>query len=128
MGQHITPQQTYTKTNEYGYRSKITQYQAQNCTACPLRGMCYQAKEDKRSIEINHRLRKYKQKARELLTSEEGLKHRSRRPIEPEAVFGQLKFNKAYNRFRHIGQDKVEMDFAILSIAFNLHKLARKVA
>jgi len=90
--------------------------------------MCYQAKEDKRSIEINHRLRQYKQKARELLTSEESLKHRSRRPIEPEAVFGQIKFNKAYNRFRHIGKDKVEMDFAILSIAFNLHKLARKAA
>ena len=27
--------------------------------------------------------------ARELLTSDEGLMHRSRRPIEPEAVFGQ---------------------------------------
>jgi transposase len=128
MGQHMTPRRTYTKTNDHGYQSQVTLYQAQNCTDCPLRGMCYQAKEDKRSIEINHRLRQYKQKARELLTSEEGLKHRSRRPIEPEAVFGQIKFDKSYNRFRHTGKDKVEMDFAILSIAFNLHKLARKVA
>ncbi|KAA6316569.1 hypothetical protein EZS27_033139, partial [termite gut metagenome] len=55
------------------------------------------------------------------------LYHRSRRPIEPEAVFGQTKANKQYNRFRHFGEDKVKMDFAIFAIAFNLGKLARKV-
>ena len=36
-----------------------------------------------------------------LLTSEEGLKHRSQRPIEPEAVFGQMKADMHYKRFRH---------------------------
>ena len=36
-----------------------------------------------------------------LLTSEEGLIHRSQRPIEPEAVFGQMKADMHYRRFRH---------------------------
>jgi hypothetical protein len=40
-----------------------------------------------KTIHVNHRLNRYKRKARELLLSEEGLHHRSRRPIEPEAVF-----------------------------------------
>ncbi len=79
--------------------------------------MCYKAKGDHRTIEVNHRLKEYKRKARELLTSEEGLKHRGRRCIEPEAVFGQMKFNMAYRRFRHFGKDKVSMDFAFFAIA-----------
>ena len=41
---------------------------------------------------------------------------------EPEAVFGQMKFDMAYRRFRHFGKDKVKMDFAFFAIAFNLKK------
>ena len=29
-------------------------------------------------------------------------RHRGRRCIEPEAVFGQMKYNMAYRRFRHV--------------------------
>uniref|UniRef100_UPI003570D1DA transposase n=1 Tax=Bacteroides faecichinchillae TaxID=871325 RepID=UPI003570D1DA len=32
--------------------------------------------------------------AREKLTSPKGFEHRSKRPVEVEAVFGQLKWNK----------------------------------
>ena len=79
-------------------------------------------------IHVNHRLNRYKRKTRKLLLSEEGLMHRSRRPIEPEAVFGQIKFNKQYRRFRHRGLDKVKMDFALLAMSFNIHKLWRNLA
>ena len=67
-----------------------------------------------RTIELNHRLRKYRQKAKEQLCSEEGLKHRGQRCIEPEAVFGQMKNNMNYKRFRHFGKDKVFMDIFLL--------------
>ena len=58
-----------------------------------------------------------------MLTSEEDLEHRSRRPIEPEAVFGQTKANKQYERFRHFGLEMIKMDFGIFAIAFNIGKL-----
>ena len=103
-------------------------YRAQNCKGCPLRCLCYKAKGDRRVIEVNHRLNRYKRKARELLTSDEGLKHRGRRCIEPEAVFGQMKFNMAYRRFRHFGKDKVTMDFAFFAIAFNIKKMCSTIA
>ncbi|GAB1360450.1 hypothetical protein MASR1M31_22590 [Porphyromonadaceae bacterium] len=70
----------------------------------------------------------YKRKARQRLISEEGLEHRSKRPIEPEAVFGQMKYNMAYRRFRHFGLDKVSMDFAFFAIAFNIKKMCAKIA
>ena len=74
---------------------------------------------------MNHKLNRHKERARELLTSEEGLYHRSRRPIEPEAVFGQSKYNKQYYRFRHFGKELIAMDFSIFAIAFNIGKLHR---
>ena len=81
-----------------------------------------------RTIEVNHELNRYKAQARELLLSAEGIRQRGHRCIEPEAVFGQIKFNKGYKHFRHYTQDKVNMDFALFTIAFNLQKYARKQA
>ena len=78
-------------------------------------------------IEVNHRLNQYKRQARERLVSEEGVRHRGRRCIEPEAVFGQMKYNMAYRRFRHLGEDKVTMDFAFFAIAFNIKKMCAKL-
>ena len=128
MGQHMTRIGTSHSKTASGYRSENARYRAQNCKGCPLRCLCYKAKGDRRTIEVNHRLNEYKRKARELLTSEEGLKHRGRRCIEPEAVFGQMKFNMAYRRFRHFGKDKVTMDFAFFAIAFNIKKMCSKIA
>ena len=127
MGQHMRRVGTARSKTASGYRSESARYRAQNCRGCPLRCLCYKARGDRRTIEVNHRLNQYKRKARELLTSEEGLRHRGRRCIEPEAVFGQMKFNMAYRRFRHFGKDKVTMDFAFFAIAFNLKKMCSKI-
>ena len=127
MGQHMTRVGTAHSKTASGYRSENARYRAQNCKGCPLRSLCYKAKGDRRTIEVNHRLNQYKRKARELLTSEEGIRHRGRRCIEPEAVFGQMKSNMAYRRFRHFGKDKVTMDFAFFAIAFNIKKMCSKI-
>ena len=76
---------------------------------------------------LKHRLRQYKRRAKELLCSEKGLKHRGQRCIESEAVFGQIKNNMNYKRFRHFGKDKVFQDFAFLAIAFNIKKMCAKL-
>lgn len=122
MGQHLTHKYITKKKSDNGYISTIDVYQASNCQGCPMRGMCYKAKGN-RQIEVNHNLNAHRKKARALLESEEGIYHRSRRPIEPESYFGNTKSNKQYNRFRHYGEDMVKMDYALLAIAHNLGKL-----
>ena len=126
MGQHMTQVGVKRKVSDNGFVSYTHRYRAQRCTGCPLRSLCYKSKAEQRTIEVNHNLNEHKRKAREMLTSEEGLRHRSKRPIEPEAVFGQIKFDWHYRRFRHKGKDKVYMDFAILAMAHNLRKFMRK--
>jgi transposase len=127
MGQHMTRIGTRHNKTERGYRTLNAVYRAQRCESCPLRWGCHKRRQGDREIEVNHRLMEYKHKARERLTSEKGLEHRSKRPIEPEAVFGQIKYNMQYKRFRHFGKDKVTMDFAFLAMAFNLKKMAAKM-
>ena len=125
MGQHMKRIGMKRSLTSNGFVTYSVRYQAERCDGCPLRGSCFKARGN-RIIEVNHQLQHYKQKARELLTSEEGIKHRGRRCIEPEAVFGQTKYNKAYKRFRHFGKDKVNMDFAFFAIAFNIGKMCKK--
>ena len=123
MGQRMSRSGTVQTRTEGGYISESACYRAIRCKGCPLRCLCYKAKTNQRTIRVNHRLNAYKRKACELLTSEEGIKERGRRCIEPEAVFGQMKSNMAYRRFRHMGKDKVVMDFTFFAIAFNIKKL-----
>ena len=127
MGQHMERVGTRHNKTEKGYRTLNAVYRAQRCEGCPLRWGCYKKRQGNREIEANHRLMEYKQQARERLTSEKGLKHRSNRPIEPEAVFGQMKYDMQYKRFRHFGKDKVFMDFAFFATAFNIKKMIAKM-
>ena len=127
MGQHMTRVDSTFQTTAGGYVSETVRYRALRCTGCPLRCRCYNAKAERRTIEVNHRLNRYKEKARRRLTSEQGIFHRGRRCIEPEAVFGQMKADMAYRRFRHFGKDKVTMDFAFFAIAFNLKKMCARI-
>ena len=128
MGQHMRRVGTRHDKTESGYIIEQAVYRAQRCQGCPMRVKCHKRKTGNREIEVSHRLIAYKQRARENLTSEKGLEHRSKRPIEPEAVFGQMKNNMHYKRFRHFGKDKVTMDFAFFAIAFNIKKMAAIMA
>jgi transposase len=127
MGQHLTKKGVGTRISDNGYKSNVSYYQAVNCIRCPLRGQCYKAKGN-RTLEVNFRLKELKQKAKTLLMSETGLYHRSRRPIEPEAVFGQLKSNNKFNRFTLRGLSKVNIEFGLMAIGHNLRKLIAKAA
>ena len=122
MGQHMNRIGMKRGKTGSGYVTESICYQAARCEGCPLRGQCFKAKGN-RIMEVNHRLNEYKRQARKRLTSKEGIQHRGKRCIEPEAVFGQIKYNMQYRRFRHFTKDKVTMDFAFFAIAFNIKKL-----
>ncbi len=127
IGQRMGKIGETTRKSDNGYVSNITQYQAQRCENCPMRGQCFTSKENKnRTIEVSHRLIELRNKAKELLLSEKGLEHRSKRPIEVEAVFGQLKSNNKFNRFTMKGLTKVELEFMLMSIGHNLRKMTAK--
>ena len=126
MGQHLEFVKQIKEKSDLGYESTKSVYRAKDCSRCPLRGMCYKGKHNARTIEVNHRNNELRAMARELLTSDEGLMHRSRRPIEPEAVFGQIKYDNHFKRFSYRGKRLVNAEFAAIAVAHNIRKMISK--
>ena len=112
--EHITDKKTIS---ELGYVSHTSV-----CSGCPLRGMCNNGKCDRRAIEVNHRANSFKNSAKTLLTSDRGLMHRSKRPIEPESCFGNIKFNHGFMRFHLKSTKKTKVEWGLVSLAHNLRK------
>lgn len=126
MGQHLEFVKQIKEKSDLGYESTKSVYRAKDCSRCTLRSMCYKGKHNARTIEVNHRNNELRAMARELLTSDEGLRHRSRRPIEPEAVFGQIKYDNHFKRFCYRGKRLVNAEFAAIAVAHNIRKMISK--
>jgi len=123
MGQAMHCIGSFIRKNKNGYSQQIKRYQAQNCNGCPLQGACHKQKGN-RMIEVNHRLRKYKQQIRENLTSEKGIYYRKKRPWDVEPVFANIKTNKNWRRFILRGKSKVEIETGLVLLAHNFSKIA----
>lgn len=124
MGQKLSPKyETHPKTKS-GYRQTYRVYEAQNCNGCPLRGVCHKSKQN-RQIQVNWNLKRLKEKAKAKLISEQGVAHRSQRPVDVEAVFGNIKQNKNFTRFMLRGKDNVLIEAGLIALAHNLAKMAK---
>lgn len=109
-----------------GFRSDITHFTCEHCGGCPFTDKCQLQKNSDRTIgrKLGNLREERKAKARlDLPANQEKLKRRS---LEPEPVFGQLKYNHGYTRFRHFGKAKVTMDLGFVFMALNILKLHKK--
>jgi hypothetical protein len=118
MGQHMKNTGSGTRISENGFVAHVKYYEAANCCGCPLECSCHKTEGNGR-IEVNPNSNRHKERVRSPLNSEEGRMRMKRRSTEPESVFGQTKYDKHYDRFRHFGKDGVTTDFAIFAVAFN---------
>ena len=123
MGQKMLNIGTHTQKTSTGFKQTITNYQAQNCSTCPLNGVCHKSKGN-RIISINHKLNKHKQVAKENLQSEQGIKHRKKRCYDTEPLWGNIKHNHHFKRFMLRGTKKVTVEVGLLSLSQNLRKKA----
>ena len=123
MGQKMACIGTRKKKTTTGFEQTTYLYQAINCEGCPVRGVCHKSKGN-RVIEVNHNLNRLRREADERLLSEEGIRHRKKRPCDVEPVFGNLKQNHHFRRFMLRGLKKVEVETGLLALAHNLRKKA----
>jgi transposase len=125
MGQRMNKVYTKNSKTTTGFLQQHSVYQAINCNGCPLRGQCFKAQTNRR-IEINHKLEALKIKARANLESEKGQQIYSKRCIEPEPVFGNIKQNKGFKRFTLNKLPKINIEFGLIAIAHNFGKWLAK--
>ncbi len=120
-GQKMKNIGSFTRHTTTGFPQYVTEYQAENCKGCPMKGACHKAKGN-RKIQISHQAVKYRKKAKERLQSEEGIRHRKRRCWDVETVFGNIKQNMNFTRFMLRGLNKVSIEFGLVAMAHNLKK------
>ncbi len=126
MGQHLAFIREEERKSDAGYISRVSIYRAARCAGCPVRGICYKAKGN-RQIEVNHTLNAYKEKVRYLLNSEKGIFYRKKRPVEPEAVFADIKEAGKFRRLRLRGITGAGIEFGLKAIAHNIKKMAGRM-
>jgi transposase len=122
-GRKLRYKETQKRRTSTGYETEQRVYECEDCSGCTLAEQCKKG-QGNRSIRINPRLEAYKAQARANLESEQGRQLRKLRGIEIESVFGDIKWNQGYRRFRLRGREKVNVEFGLLSMAHNIKKIA----
>lgn len=105
-----------------GYERTISTYTAHSCSTCPMKEKCVKPGHENRDVAIDLNLRRYKKKVTELLLSELGVRYRKKRPIDVESVFGNIKSNHGFKRFKLRTKNKAEIEIGLICIAQNLRK------
>ena len=104
-------------------RNSYSKTDCEDCSNCSHKQACTKSQTN-RSIQINRNQNKLRAEARARLLSEEGVRLRKKRCIEPESVFGQIKWNNGFKRFLMGRLDKVNLEFGLIAIAHNFRKWA----
>ncbi len=98
-------------------------YKCADCDKCSVREDCTQG--EFRQTAFSPQLWAQKQKAKELLSDEAGIKMMKRRSHEVETVFGQIKGNMGFRRFKTTGNEGVSTEWGLLMMGYNMKNLFR---
>ena len=111
--------------NKYGRTEEI--YQCEDCSNCPHKSKCTKA-EGNRTISLNEELTSIHKEVMNNLNSVHGALLRMNRSIQAEGAYGTIKWNRAYTRARRRGIKGLNLEIAMISCGFNLHKYHLKQA
>ena len=110
-----------------GFRSDSTVMTCDHCNGCPFKDMCILTKSKRGEMHRKLGNIREERKAKVRLDLPANRRKLKRRSLEPEPVFGQLKHNHGYTRFRHFGKAKVTMDLGFIFMALNILKLHKNI-
>ena len=121
---------TATRCSEYNGRHPKQHgylYVIENCKRCRYQKVCKEGVKDKkatfRCFDVSYEFWKGKTVARENLLTGKGIEMRVNRSSQVEGVFGIVKQDMQYDRFRRRGLDKVHVEMCLTLVGHLLRKL-----
>lgn len=113
----------YTKnyTTDSGYKSTRRVYRCNNCVRCPVRTECTTSQY--RQTAFSPGLWKYQQDVKHRLANEDGKALMRKRAHEVETVFGEIKGNMGFRRFKTTGMAGISTEWGLLMMGYNMKKL-----
>ena len=79
--------------------------------------------EDYRFFEVSTKLQTYIQQSEKNLLSVKGIEMRVNRSAQVEGAFGIIKQDIQFERFRRTTKEKVEVEFMLIILGYNIRKL-----
>ena len=109
-------------------------YSCKDCAGCLLKEKCIRAcgskkplAERNKVIYVSKRFARQREEMEERINTDEGKLIRVNRSIQAEGVFAMTKENMGFRRFLLRCAVKVEVEWTLLSLAYNVLKLHHKI-
>ena len=116
-----------------GFETETAVYSCKECLGCSLKEKCIRACGSKKPLEerskviyVSKRFAQQREAMEQKINTEEGKLIRVNRSIQAEGVFAMTKEDMGFHRFMLRSSAKVEAEWTLLSLAYNLLKLHHK--
>ena len=133
-GKTITFDGIKKNKSQSGFEMETSVYSCKDCAGCPLKEKCIRAcgskkplAERNKVIYVSKRFARQRAEMEERINTAEGKLIRVNRSIQAEGVFAMVKQDMGFRRFLLRGTVKVEVEWTLLSLAYNLLKLHHKI-
>lgn len=116
-----------------GYSIVTTVYTCTECAGCQHKAKCIKGaskkplEERSKNLHVSKVFLRQREEMEERIQSEEGIVLRINRSIQVEGAFGVLKEDMRFRRFLLRGQVKVQTEFLLLCMGYNLNKFHNKI-
>ena len=133
-GKTITFDGIKKNKSQSGFEMETSVYSCKDCAGCPLKEKCIRACGSKKSlaerskvIYVSKRFARQREAMEERINTVEGKLIRVNRSIQAEGVFAMVKEDMGFRRFLLRSAVKVEVEWTLLSLAYNVLKLHHKI-
>jgi transposase len=123
-GQKLIRKSRTVEVRPGGYKKTTSLYSSTDCTGCSFASVCKKPDQELRQFSVNPTWDRFKQQARDRLSTEKGIELKKQRSVDVESSFGDIKHNQGYTRFRLRGLNKVKIEWGLIAISHNLRKVA----
>ena len=133
-GKTITFDGIKKNKSQSGFEMETSVYSCKDCAGCPLKEKCIRAcgskkplAERSKVIYVSKRFARQRAEMEERINAKEGKLIRVNRSIQAEGVFAMVKEDMGFRRFLLRSAAKVEVEWSLLSLAYNVLKLHHKI-
>ena len=133
-GKTITFDGVKKNRSQSGFEMETSVYSCKDCSGCPLKEKCIRAcgskkplAERSKVIYVSKRFARQRSEMEERINTAEGKLIRVNRSIQAEGVFAMVKEDMGFRRFLLRSAVKVEVEWTLLSLAYNVLKLHHKI-
>ena len=133
MGHPIQADGEKQSRSKAGFPVVTTVYTCARCDGCPHKTKCIKGssqtplQERSKHLHVSKTFERQRQAMEARINTNEGILLRKNRSIQVEGAFGVIKQDMGFRRFVRRSQAKVQTEFLLICMAYNINKIHNKI-